>query len=561
MTATLEEARPLATPRREDGEFVDLGWRPVFKEHINRAGQRFDRRSMERIAERCNDRIKDGDFAPIVVRHTKDDGSFDPEVVGLAGPFKCQKLPGQNGKWAVYARWRIYKEDASKPKKYPRVSVEYWADENDPTGGYFDPISMLGAETPELDLGIHYAADPNDPTRRLMRYAKVMRFSATPGGGPNTFPPSGTEIDDKEKRQRYQGGTLSPDDIQQIIAALKPVIDEAVDAKVSAINPVGADPDGLLTDEVPPEHAGMPGEPVAELPGAEPFPEFNDGAGEPGAGEPGSDNAEEGVNPSGALPGALPGDDPDEDAEGDDEDTDIEPIDGKPAGKAKKKKKGKKPDAPDQYAKVALDGQSSDSLGELNMATETSEQTVARYQKESADYKKQRDEAAKQRDDVAKERDEYKVKYQKEVDVRREAETNHAALAERVAKIEASERRAVRYQKLGDLQNKGIVLDPDEEFKDCEDMNEAQFDKHCERIAVKYSKVPLRTLASKGLQVAGPSRTDSDDRKDAAKRDRYSKVAMDNVQAARKRGEKLDFKPEYERLLKEDPEKLNSAAA
>lgn len=212
----LLDARPTAVPKREDGEFVDLGWRLVFKEHVNREGVPFDREAMERIADRCNERIKeDGDFCPLAIRHTKDDGSFDPEVVGFAGPYKAQRLPGSKPRWGIYAKWRVYKEDAAKVKKYPRCSVEYWADKEDPTGGYFDPISMLGAETPELDLGIHYSADPSDPGRTLMRYQKVLRYEATmAGGAPNTYVPS--LADEREQPERYEAGSLSPADIQQI---------------------------------------------------------------------------------------------------------------------------------------------------------------------------------------------------------------------------------------------------------------------------------------------------------------------------------------------------------
>src|SRR5690349_6187324 len=126
MPATLEEMRPTQTVRRPDGEFVDLGYRPIFKEHTNRLGVKFDRYSMEKIAQRCNERVEStGDFTPIVIGHTTDDGSHDPKVIGFAGPFKSSKMA--DGTWAVYAKMRVYKDDESEVKRYPRCSVEYWS--------------------------------------------------------------------------------------------------------------------------------------------------------------------------------------------------------------------------------------------------------------------------------------------------------------------------------------------------------------------------------------------------------------------------------------------------
>lgn len=502
--------RPEAAERREDGEFVDLGWRPIFKEHTNSRDfdepVTFDRSAMVQISERCNQRITDdNDFVPIVVRHTKEYGSNDPEVVGLAGPFKAQKL--RSGLWGIYAKWRLYKQDADKSRKYPRVSVEYWANKSNLKNGYFDPISLLGSETPELDLGIHYQADPRDEDKQLVRYSKVYRYQAAAPGGANTFVPGGTE----EEPKRYQsGGSLSQADLQQIIAAIAPTIKEAVDAAVSAMNPAGADPDHLLTPES--EDAEGLGPDGIEGTGDEAVPPEHSDMGP---------NAEE-------MTFEAPDDDDDDsdlDVPGGDDDTDPD-IDESPGDGPKPKKK------PAQYS---ADGRDSETIffQEPEMA-DTNTAEVARYQKEAADYRKKHDDLL--------------TKYQK-------VETENTTLKTELQALGAEKAKAVRYQKLSAVQADGYTFDIDTEIKDCEELNDAQFDRHVEKIKAHYQRVP-GTLASTGLKVVGPARTVKDDRNDAAKRARYAKLAGDNVMKARKGGQTLTYKAEFERLLVEDPEKV-----
>jgi hypothetical protein len=516
MVAVLDElelARPQPSEAVEDGEFVDFGYRPVFKEHTNRKGVPFGRKSMEKIAARCNGRIKDsGDFCPIGIRHTSDDGAFDPEIIGMMGPFRAQKMPGPNGKWAVYGRERIYKEDAAKRRKYPRLSVEYWAETDDPDGGYFDPISLLGAETPELDLGVHYSADPSNPNRQLMRYQRVIRYEAASPGGSNTYAP-GTD----ERPNRYEaGGTLSQADIQQIIAALAPTIKQAVSEEMASLRPVGDDPEGLLSTE-------DDAEPMADPESLDAV--FGDDSIDPEA--PGDDDSD--------LDDPTDTDDDDSviDESGDEPSAEIDDMiaDAKPS----KKKK------PAQYSKLSGEP---DPVEEPTMATEAE---VARYQKERDDYKKKVG-------DLTIENQELRAKYQK-------ASESNTALEERVMALETGKRKAERYSKLGDLQSKGFTFDLDDEIKDCEEMTDSQFDRHCDRIVAKYQRVPTG-LAANGVKLAGPARTGADSERDAKKRDRYSKLAMESVQASRRNPDKaahLDYASELKRLLAEDPEKLSVA--
>lgn len=503
MPATFD-ARPQPTPAREDRELVDFGFRPVFKEH-SRDGNVFDGAAMERIAENCNRRIEEtGDFCPLVITHTRDDDENSQEVVGMLGPFVVRPF-GKSGQKAIYARERWYRQDADKRRKFPRISVEYWGKKSDPTNGYLDPAALLGSETPELDLGFHYAKGGDEWVH--------FKYAAVAPGGANTAVPSLTE----ERPERYQQGTLTQADLQQIVAALKPTIDEAVQSAVARMQPAGADPQGLVTDEAELDDMGL-GDDLDEV---EDSAEFADDDAEFDADEEGE------LDDSGdPVPAEHADEQPADEAE--DEST----LDESTLGDEKKSK----------YAKIPS-GQSQ----EPNMA-ESLEQQVTRYQKERDDYRKKVD-------DLTKERDDYRSKYQKAVDEKRESDTRLQDLTERLNGIESRERKAVRYQKLAELEHAGYLIQIDEELADCEGMDESQFDKHCDRIRSKYARVP-QTLASKGLKPADPSRTDADDRKDAMKRDRYSKQAMDNVARARKEGKSLDFRPEFERLMRENPDKV-----
>lgn len=231
----------------DEGDFVVMEDVPVFKEHQTREMCGADgnvilesvwigESDLEAIVERCNERIEDtGDYATIVLRHTDDSGERDPKVVGFAGPYKMGVVGNKNPLAAILATFRIFKDCYDEAKRYPRRSVEFWADQSDPRKGYFDPISLLGAEAPELDLGIRYGK--NESNAVLVRYSKTIddptgkaRYQATAPGGTNTFIPSGTGSEDK--KQNYQKEStdmaMSPDDIRQIVEALKPTIQEVV---------------------------------------------------------------------------------------------------------------------------------------------------------------------------------------------------------------------------------------------------------------------------------------------------------------------------------------------
>ena len=288
MPALLERKPTLKTPR-EEGDYLVWENVPIWKEHVSPEDGNtvFGADAMAKVAERCNDRIDEtGEFVPVVIRHTQDDESHDPPVVGLAGPFKIARFGRKKPKVAVVAQeFRIHKRYAAVAARYPRLSVEYWAKKSDPTNGFFDPISLLGAETPELDLG-HWNLENDDTLTRYQakkhRGMTLHRYEMTSPAGANTAPPA--MLGDDEKSHQYQkGGSLSPEDISQLVAAFTPLVKaqleemesrmmRAVDEKLS----MDGDDDSDLSDDDPSMDPGMdPGmEPgmeseISELPAGE----------------------------------------------------------------------------------------------------------------------------------------------------------------------------------------------------------------------------------------------------------------------------------------------------
>lgn len=119
---------------------------------------------LQRIADNNNKRIDDtGDYCPIVIGHTKDDDpergiviheKDQPEIIGYAGPFRVKKF-FKTGKKAIFAKWRVFKDKLDLLRKFPRRSVELWVSRWE-----IDPISVLGATTPDRDLGLVKLARP-----------------------------------------------------------------------------------------------------------------------------------------------------------------------------------------------------------------------------------------------------------------------------------------------------------------------------------------------------------------------------------------------------------------
>lgn len=316
MPATLAKP-PKAKAPVEDGDY--LVWRdvPVWKEHVSPDDSKtvFDSAALERVAERCNERIEDtGNFVPVVIRHTKDDDSNDPPVIGMAGPFTVGRFGRKKPRAAIFAKeFRIHKRYAKLADRYPRLSVEYWGKKSDPTNGFFDPISLLGAETPQLDLGHWNLEDGSTLTRYKSQSHRGMvrhRYEMTSPAGANSAVPEvlGDEAE-KTEYERDSGGSMSPEDIAQFVAAFTPVIkaqfDELEGRVMQAIDQKLADAglsetDDDLSDDPPGGMSPIDGDAAAEGTDATPDESADDGDEAPSeepAGDDEEDEEEEDVPP------------------------------------------------------------------------------------------------------------------------------------------------------------------------------------------------------------------------------------------------------------------------
>lgn len=583
-------AEPGLTPVQaiDDGEFIDLGYHPVFKAHRDRDGNVFGDAEIHGLVESNNDRIADtGDYCPIVIRHTKEGQENGQEVVGFLGPYRYGRVGNLNPASAVEGRIRIFKSDADKVRRFPRMSVELWSTKGNPTKGIFDPACLLGSETPELDLGlIRYAKDRSGHIVR--RYSRATHFQASAPGGSNTYMPSmGGDCDDGDERRKresqeqktnYQasGGMLSDVDLQQILAGLKSMAVEIIDERMAAMNK--ADPANVQMDQMSADPAMNAADGAAGDP--------NIAAGDAAAGDAevlGEDPSALGDDPDADLDGDTDGDldeddaDSDADAEfaGDDSDFDALDDDGD-NGTDDDDDAGNDDDTeviedsasgavsaddapPNKKKKYAADANAGRSVSlssdeDLSMADNPTPAADAAEQVKR--YQKERDDARSELAKAKKDNDELRTKYQKEVDARRGSETELTALKQRVEKIEVSERRAVRYQKLSEIASRGYVFEVEDEIKDCEPMTAEQFDKHCERIVSRYQRVPIDMLP-----VPATQRIDSDGKASQERRERYAKKAGEEVLAARQRGEKLDFKVALERITAEGEKEFGKAGS
>ncbi|MCP4535783.1 MAG: hypothetical protein GY832_01390 [Chloroflexi bacterium] len=211
-------------------EFQTIPNVPVFAEHETTAKDgrklRFTATELQAVTERCNRRINEtGDYAALVLGHTpdpNDPGGTMPDLVGYAGPFRLGRLgdDGTRGRYAILADFHVYKNDLDRVKKHPRRSPELWLEDRFEEM-FLDPIALLAAEAPRLDMGLLYSARHDG--RQVEKYTAVA-----PAAG-NCFIASDS-LDDPRTRDRrdyaatspQQKGTfsmISPEDIQQIVAA------------------------------------------------------------------------------------------------------------------------------------------------------------------------------------------------------------------------------------------------------------------------------------------------------------------------------------------------------
>lgn len=205
---------------------------PVFAEHETTARDgrrlRFTKVELEAIARRCNQRIQEtGDYAAITLGHTpEEEGAPQPEMIGLGGPFRLGLLgePGQRQRYAILCDYHIYRDKVDLLRQYPRRSPELFLEDRYDQM-YLDPIALLGAQAPRLDMGLLYCAVRGG--RLVEKYAAACPSAAS------VFLPSDSDKTHYAAHDADAGATpsipnkepppmaLSPEDVRQIVDALE----------------------------------------------------------------------------------------------------------------------------------------------------------------------------------------------------------------------------------------------------------------------------------------------------------------------------------------------------
>ena len=283
-------------PIEEDPQFIHLRDVPVFAEHEtvarNKRRLRFSRQELEAVAERCNRRISEsGDYAALTLGHTPDPAALAkgqasmPEVVGFAGPFRVGAIggPGQRQRYAILADFHVFKEDFAKVKKHPRRSPELWLEDRYEEM-FLDPIALLGAEAPRLDLGLLYTASRGG---RL-----VERYAAASPSSMSVFTPQHTAVASKKYQGEGAMTNLQPDDVRMIVDAMEE-LDWVQWVKAKMAEEGG---NASFGDGTPPEPA--PEAPAPEMGAEPPMPGTEGPPPEMGGPPPGLD--------AGAPPPAAP---------------------------------------------------------------------------------------------------------------------------------------------------------------------------------------------------------------------------------------------------------------
>lgn len=469
----------IARTRFASDKFRRVRNRPLFVEHAKArtitdpvTGQereivdRYDRRALEEIAHRCNERILDtGDFSPLIEGHTPDKDARDngvpmPDVLGYAGPFRVGLIGNVKPRWAIFADEWHHVEDAPRLAKLQRRSPEVWLEEA-MHDRFMDPIACLGAETPRLDMGLTQFCRTADG-RLVEKYSSV----AVEPSGASTFLPS----DRGERRKVYaaQGDQpmLAPEDIKQIVDAIEQLDWVQGVKEMLAAGPGGAD-------------AGLPapGAPEAPVGPEAPAPEV----GPPDVGDT----------------GAPPQPPPDQMAaryECDDEDKEM-------------------------FARY-MSGDAEDEEVQEYMAGKRARYGAAEGSAEEGDPGNPTDNGTVVNDSVAYSRSrngsrvDHAAKYAR-------LEREHRQVKDRLSKLEAEKRSVYRRSRLNEKLAVGFCFDIDDELDLTSGMTDQQFDTHVDRVVEKYERVPL--------SMHHPPLSTPDLPAERAKNDRYARERSDKI--------------------------------
>lgn len=210
-----------------DDQFAHIEHVPVFKEHeyprVLRnpdgkpqldddgnpvfAVEKYDFEALRSICDNMNHRIADtGDFAPITDKHTPRKGSDEskPRVLGFSGPFRLGMVGNKDPKWAIFAQEHWFRDKSHLAREMPRRSAEVYLG-RPMEERILDPITALGADTPALDMGIHYSEHDGELVARYSGPPLLAKYSAGVAfpGASCVAPPKEVTI---RKKSQYSEG-------------------------------------------------------------------------------------------------------------------------------------------------------------------------------------------------------------------------------------------------------------------------------------------------------------------------------------------------------------------
>lgn len=227
-----------------------------------------DRAFLDRCIANGNRReAETGDLCPIVIgkvsgaHHTVAGlcEAAQPEVVGYARNWSGDLL-GNTNRYAAYADFWVKNEDVERVKKYPRRSAEIWRGRAE-----IDPISLLGATTPERDLGLLPIALSRRPTDQEIS-ATVTRTGAL------DMP---TPTDPTKTGQGDPNATPTNADQNQLLSKLISLVTD-LSAKFDAMSGEAGAGDANTAQPGAPGAEGAAGAPGAPGAAGEPGEEMSD---------------------------------------------------------------------------------------------------------------------------------------------------------------------------------------------------------------------------------------------------------------------------------------------
>jgi len=223
-----------------------------------------DKTRLQKIADIQNERVvTTGDATPIIIGHTRKNllEKDQPPVTGLATRFEVVKF----GKvWGLQATPWAMPQDKVNFEKFPRRSCELWTDPD-----LIDPISLLGANTPRLDLGLHQLSRDQQLalslgyTPRTPLTLEMSAMADDKDNGDSDTPATPKNVDAAEGTQTSEFAQMKAQlqQMMQQMSLLQPLLAElqADPSMGGGAPPPGAGPGG------PPPGAGPGGPPPAPI--------------------------------------------------------------------------------------------------------------------------------------------------------------------------------------------------------------------------------------------------------------------------------------------------------